>query len=319
MADRTWQEDRDCVAYDYSSLVNVGKSFLYYVFSVLTGRRGFTGSGVYTLDQCCDSTQVKTDGTNLFGETYDGSKWVGANPNTIHSWFVLHQGDYYLTIDYVGGTGGYGYFATFYWSKVRPSGGTTALRPTASDETDANGNYFSIDNTLSAHRFHAVLSDAGDFWILDGRQTLGYLQTYFAAIHIIPDAANIRTMTWDLLSAAGNNNSGLTTNSYTGAGWKCRRHDNAVVGSWHLVYAQAQGVALDYIAAGGDYFSELAPRMPILVFSQDSGFYGFMGRVPDIEWGPHLMQPRGREAGGPPYAAVLLGPVYLPFTQIPTL
>jgi hypothetical protein len=322
MTERNWHEDIDRNLADCSSIALIAKSMLWHIFSTLTGLNtfsdGFSGAP-YTLDQCCDSTQVKTDGTNLFGTTFDAAKWVRGGTSAAKSWFVLTDGTYYLTVSYQGSSD-YTSFATYYWSKIRPSGGTTTVRPTAADMTSDAVNTISFDNAINSWKAQTLVSDSGDFWFLFGKNASGVVQTYFGSNHIVKDPANIRTMAWDMWANSGYVNTGLALSAFT-SGWKFRSYDNLLAGVGGVVTPNHNGTTqtMDLIAAGGDFYTGLPMRMPILVFHNETNRVGFPGHLPDVEWGPENASPRGREAGGPPYAAVLLGPIWFPFKSLPTL
>lgn len=319
MADRVWQQDTNRALYDSSTIALTAKSYLCYIFMALTGRHGYTGTGLYTLDQCCDSTQVKTDGTNVFGESFDNTKWVRSNVG-VRSWFVLYSNNYYLTVDFNGGND-YSNFANCKFSKVRPSGGTTSAAPTASDMTDPV--YFSIDSTPRSYSVHSLLSDSGDFFIFINKVSAGYMSGCFYANHMVSLTSNIRTMTWDLIASCVWVSSGITAASFFTSTSVSRRYDNSAAATNALVNLGISGSAhcLSTIAAGGDFFMGAGtyPRLPILIYCTTLGYTGFPGRLADIEWGPELAQPKGRETGGPPYTAVLLGPCFFPFTTIPSM
>lgn len=175
MADRTWQYDYNRSLSDNSTAARMNSSVLWYWKAFILGQVGGATLGLWTMDQCCDSTQVKTDGTDLFGLAYDNTKWVRNTEGNAHSWLVLKSpsgfanGPWYLTINLAGSTDAVPFAAqNIRISRTQPSGGTTTAAPTTTA-------YFpvvwaslsmSIINTAATgvtHYLSGILSTNGDW------------------------------------------------------------------------------------------------------------------------------------------------------------
>lgn len=194
---RLWYGEGNCALDDVSDSAHVAKSILFAIKALVvgtkTGTNGINGAvpagAKYLHDQSCDSASVSTTvgpGGDLWTGTFDATKIVRNNAG-VHSWWVgkCPTGisaigvPFYFGMDYNGG--GDGIF-TMFWSKTRPTGGTTSARPTAADEWVLSGSSSLSDLTAAAHRCHWITDANGGSFILFSRN--GKVHT--AVIPIMP-------------------------------------------------------------------------------------------------------------------------------------
>lgn len=181
---RNWYGEGNCALDDVSTSALVAKSILFAIKALVvgtkTGTNGTLGAvpagAKYLHDQSCDSAATSTTtgpGGDLWTAAFDATKIVRNNAG-VHSWWVgkCPSGisaigvPFYFGIDYNGGSDG---IFTMFWSKTRPTGGTTSARPTATDEWVLASTSTISDLTAAAHRCHWITDANGGSLILFSR------------------------------------------------------------------------------------------------------------------------------------------------------
>jgi hypothetical protein len=175
----TWYSHGDLDLPDFSTAQRCAQAVFWNIKAILTGQVtgpvvGFNGAvpagALWTMDQCSDSTQVKTDGTDLFGGAFDASKIVRSSGGA-RSWYVLKSpaalagnGPYYMLISLDGVND---QSVSIFFSKIRPTGGATNAAPASTDQWGYGSNNFAWTiNEARNLRANIAIEADGSFWIV---------------------------------------------------------------------------------------------------------------------------------------------------------
>jgi hypothetical protein len=317
MADKTWQQAVNKATTSHATVLEMSRNQMWIMIQMLLGRYGSTPA--WAIDQCCDSTQVKEDGTDLFTAVYDGTKFVRAAAGVAHSWWVLAAPaamgmTCYLTFDYSTGSD---YTVALYLSKTRPSGGTLTARPTAADETTVNATMTMNAGAAKQQRCHYWINSEGGFVFAAGAVGDGQPHSGLMCMKLIQLAdAN------DLFPIAA-----MTTSSASGAfvfsqlnnvQFKGRNTANSAAATFSAITPAINSnyYAYGVIAAGGDASTGYFPDFPVWLFGITGG-YTLRGRLPDIAWAPSILADGAVApiAGDPEFTIV--GDLWVPSTEVP--
>ena len=312
--------DRDDAA--HGSVANLGSSWGWWVKQFLCGRMGPT-DGAWAVAQSCDSTQVKTDGTDLL-VTYAN---VVRSTSGVRSWAVLVSpsalGPIYWTM-VANGTSDRAMW-NWYASKIAPTGGTTSAHPTAADQTEFPANTYLNDNTASASRFHGGLSSRGDFVVMASKNGQGspHLVMFFAK--------SIDPLDCDLWPYIGflkyvhapviNAGPLYVDNLMDSANWISRDAGTGRHACTGIVPTEPylnSGTWMDMWSGYADRANSQWPDRPMEMVNtvgSDNGYEGEKGRLPDIRWAPSILATNQKTADD----TIVVDHCYLPIQGPMTL
>lgn len=299
MADRTWQYDNNRELSDTTTGDRIHASYIWALKAFLTGQVGGATLGLWTMDQCCDSTQVKTDGTDLFGATFDASKWVFAAEGVAHSWLVLKSpngfanGPWYLALNpTLSGSTHVFQTSNIRLSKTQPSGGTTTAAPTTTNYIANSASYQTLVDTAATgvtQRLQCILATNGDFMFLYCKNSAGFASSVFSVLHLVDGPTNDSNPLLLWLQYQGSSPGALGQNFFaqdnTNNAHKVLPPYSALSGSTgaqaKIIHPHTTG-GLPTVSASGDYVDGKIPFIPAPVMTSTSGQQSVRGYLPDI-------------------------------------
>lgn len=195
---RTWYSWANYALPDPStSALTLSKSILWTLAAALLGNATGPNAGpagaipsgaLWTHYASSDSSTAGIDSTNRWLGAYDATKLVRASSGA-HSWIVLHNATLglYLTIDWLSGSDA---ACNFWLATAAPTGGTTSLRPTSTNEVGwAAAHTFADTSLWSGGRAHYTSDASGNFWFACSQNGSGLIQA-LSAVQVLN---NLRT------------------------------------------------------------------------------------------------------------------------------
>jgi hypothetical protein len=174
--ERVWQFDINR-AFVPVSVLDCARYIQWYVKAFLKGEIGGALAGLWTCLGSSDGVTAALDGLDRWGTPYNGAKIVRAAPGVAHSWIVLKSptmngADWYLTIDCSAATDN---ATRWVFSKAAPTGGTTLVRPTATDEWYPGPTLADVDTGAvnAPVKLHGGLTTGGSAYVLKSTDASG--------------------------------------------------------------------------------------------------------------------------------------------------
>jgi hypothetical protein len=326
--ERAWYRDINRAVSDYSTVLRLSASYVWYTKSFLKGEVGGATSGLWTCYSSCSGTAGDFGNGDLvdrLGATFDPTKWIRAAAGVAHTWIVLTRNftingvstPVYCNLDFAGAND-YVCLQKSY-SLTAPSGGTVTNRPTAADEM-AHTVIQLNNNTASASKMHGILSANGDFCVFSTRNSAGLAHTGILFNNYQPRRPDLDQFPFASFCGYGASGTGGFGQIGTVAGWRMRSHINGTtLTSVNATYLSLAGgaPALDAFPIAGDAQDLLNPDFPIIIAPSDSGHVSFRGRLIDLVWsGSARTQFDVEPNPGPPVSGVV-GKLWLPLNAAP--
>lgn len=274
--EKAWQFDLNRTVADYSTVAQLAKSQLMGLKQFLTGAVGGATQGLWAVVQSCDSTQVKTDGTDLWT---DLTKLV--NSTGAHSWIVLKCSalNVWLTIDMVIAANNYP--CHFVFSLQEPTGGSTSAKPTA---TNSWAHVLSGSNALNTNAAVAIrqnygLAPDGSFYFVCVKNNSGAPQ-FFLQFHVLANTQVGDQSPYVSIAAQSMTNYSVHATTAAVLGLSMTKDTVSMYLQYPFAYPITTGQSLlDIIPLGGDPLSGKYPEHAIAIWDANGGV---RGRIQDV-------------------------------------
>jgi len=330
MAEKTWGQKWN-YATTTATTQQQQRNIIWFLKAFLRGDSG-VGSpptlGLWTVYYSCDSAVAGSadDQVDRWGTTFDNTKVVRNSAGSAHSWFVLKSpsnfgvsgnGPYYLIIDYVGSDD---YHADFIYSKAAPTGGTTLVRPTATDEFGHAGIQTHSSFGSESWNCHGLLSSDGIFWLFVGKVGSGGVNLCLAGQALAEasasDLANLAIYSkYDAASppVPTNRSNFQTTNN-----WKIRDYSNTSIQPIKpcTLSDGSNTVHEDIVIRKSD---QKYIDLPIYMYIAVAGQRDLRGRLFDIRWGPSVLPEGQVDPSVASPTSTMLGDCWFPANAVPNL
>lgn len=330
----TWYGGTDYALSDTSSLSNVAKSHMWalkaylqqQIAPLVAGPAGaIPGGAAWTCVGSSDSATAALDGTDRWLSAFDATKIVRASSGA-HSWIVLQSpaalGPYYLTIDWLSGSDQQ---AVWVIAKVAPTGGTTSLRPTSTNEAAfAAINFTDSGWTSGGGKAHFTTDANGNFWFFASKTGSGLIKTAVGVSKI----TDLR-ISGDLFpvclivdyNTSGALREGSSTFYAAGSSGVIRTRDSSAS-------TTAVATAVSYSMGGNSVAVDMAAvhygdskydGFPVLVYSVTAAIKGLKGRIPDLRTVSQTVLAGDRSPPTGDVEQICVGNTLVPLTAVPTL
>lgn len=334
--EKTWYSWSDYVVPDVTSTANIAKSLLWCFVQALLGNitgpnagpAGAIPSGArWTTYYSSDGTTAGTanDGVDRWTSSFTASKIVRASSGA-HSWFVLKSpaalGPYYLTVDYLSSADS---SVILVLSKAAPTGGTTSLRPTATDETAFSASQFvsgSWTSTLPG-KCHFTTDADGNFWWFPSRNGTSLVDLAWGVqkltdLRITGDAFPV-ILVFDFVTS-GALKEGTSSFYRTTAGTIKSRDVASAAATTCTVMSFMVGASSAAVDTAAAHYSDAKiDGFACLVYSTSSGAKAVKGRIPDLRTIPATLLPGYRYPASGDVESIVVGNTLVPLTAVPTL
>lgn len=320
-----------------TSATTLAKSILWATAAALLGNATGTSvspngsipaGGLWTHYSSSDGVTFGIDSTNRWLVSYNGSKIVRASSGA-HSHITLYSAalGLWLTIDWLSGSDA----ACNYWlATVAPTGGSTSLRPTSTNEVGWAAAHTFCDTSLWAGgRAHYAVDASGNFYFFASQNGTGLIQCVTA----VQTLNNLRT--------SGDAFPAVLINQFDVAG--CLREAG---GSFFRGYgasaanvpirtktynagAASDATVIQYNIGnnssvvttqnGSNYADNLYDEWPLVVCTTSAGTVGPKGELPDVSnVAPNLSNGVRFPTAGT-IERIVCGSSAVPLTNVPTL
>lgn len=335
--EKVWQFDLNRLAADNTTVIQLSRSFYFWMKAFLTGQIGGATQGLYSIYGSCDGVTAGLDGVDRAGLVFDGTKIVRAAAGVAHSWMVLKSPllatpagnmNFYAILDFSGASDSAPLNLVF--CKTAPTGGTTTARPVSVDEWAHAVSLTLNDNTNGTMRFHGWMpTDGSMFVVAAGKQGSGHLPLTIMGALLADTAATDQYpfatfANYNAAAGADGFAGSSASTQFLGTGpWRMRLADgSAVAANTSAVGLSIAGTSVGgwtFSATGGDYITATATDRPIEIGNSDANKAQIRGRLQDIVY--HVGSfPTGtvEPLVGTP-ASIVIGTVCLPTNTALTL
>lgn len=296
-----WVTDENIDIALYDTIANAGKASLWLIKALLKGDVGDSTAGRWSVVMSCDGVSVATDGTDLWGATFDPTKLVFATSEVANSWFVLYNAtaQRYIVIRCRNATASATHIAEFNIC--------TSITGTPTTTTPGAMNFNSqwvaqyTDNTAALHRASVSRHADGDFVILLGKGGAGAPTFTFA--NWFPVGVEDRTDAYKPVTYVEYGTTVFTISNGYFAGYtqpnstygiKGKHTDGATALTFlcALFYVRATtGAAsnsnhLQSGKLGGNDPSDSRPPGLAILIGNDNAPFLIKGVLPDVKWAP---------------------------------
>lgn len=248
---------------------------------------------------------------------------VGNTPGSAHSWMVLKSpvamgsGPWYIILDMrSSGTGN----ISLVVCKTAPTGGSTTVRPTSTDEVQATGWIDTNVYSSGQGRLHCGLTTLGDFYCIfssDGNGIRSTMMLQALAEAKSSDAYPV----WTYFAGGGNQpgSGNLRGNNYLGM--KSATGVLSLLTTLYVPLWFIYGQNVDFFVnmSTTDATDAAYDDLPCYVYQSPAGYKSVRGRLVDLRWcPPGLSDGTVEPAAGTP-ASVAIGDLWFPICAAPTL
>lgn len=326
----TWQQDHNRAPSDQTTIALQMKSLAWYIKAFLKGEIGGATTGLWTCINSSDGSGSAPNNTDLWGASFNSAKLVRNTAGSNHSWILLRNAT--LGFDFcIDLSSAQDYQLNFAFSKNQMTGGSATARPAHANEwTYANQQIEAA--SITAGKFHAIMSTSGDFHIkisTDGSGLFTAAISFFSLQNTHADEACNGFSYVDYLSNGTGVWGSALINATGSTKCKGRNFDNSAAVTW-LTPIPNTGSGASIFAATQMGTTDATPDgavnsssdFPCILFVDTASHKSIRGRIPDIFLAPEssavgLSEP----ASGPPYVTTVVGDTWHPYNAsvVPSL